>query len=253
MLVPIGLGLALAASIVTPAAWALSETSNATLNATLPQAGPRAGTAAGTFGGGQFAGSQNTSLADFLRAETNGEQWDLVVSNAQSASNLIAQDDVSVMALGGFLGTDPASTVESIADLVDKGEVRFFQPNGGGFGGFGGGLAGGHAPELHPGWERHVHATVGRANGRSALQPGLGQPAAAPERRRSPGRVRRRGGGFGGVGGVANDNSAIMSAVRSVCTPVTSASTNGKLPTQYDGQIYDCQGKGDALRATAQV
>jgi 4-amino-4-deoxy-L-arabinose transferase-like glycosyltransferase len=259
VLIPIGLGLALAATLLTPAAWALSETANATLNATLPQAGPRAGTAAGTFGGGQFAGSQNTSLAGFLQAESNGERWDLVVSNAMSASDLIASDDVSVMALGGFIGTDPASTVASIADLVNKGEVRFFQPNGGGFGGFG---AGGVRPNFGGG----TGATGGATGGTGTLTPPSGTPpAGTPRPNFNPGSGNLPqfpnggpqggfgGGGPGAFGGVANDNTAIMSAVRSVCTPVTSASTNGKLPSSYDGQIYDCQGKGAALRAAAQV
>ena len=134
------------------------------------------------------------------------------MSNAQSASNLIAQDDVSVMALGGFIGTDPASTVESIADLVDKGEVRFFQPNGGGLGGgLGGGGSGpnfnpgagtggtgnftppnfnGGGTELHaPDRERELHAPDRERA--PELHAGVGQSPAVPERRRSPGGVRR--------------------------------------------------------------
>ena len=240
---------------MTPAAWALSETSNATLNATLPQAGPRVGSAAGTFGGGQFAGSQNTSLADFLRAESTGERWDLVVSNAMSASNLIATDDISVMALGGFIGTDPVSTVASIADLVDKGEVRFFQANSGGFGGFGGGTRrtstrGTGTSRLRTGTPSAGTVTPPPVGG-PQFNPGSGNRPQFPNGAGPQGGI---GGGAGGaLGGVDNDNTAIMSAVRSVCTAVTSESTNGKLPTQYDGQIYDCQGKGDALRASAQV
>jgi hypothetical protein len=42
-----------------------------------------------------------------------------------------------------------------------------------------------------------------------------------------------------------------MTAVRSSCTALTNASTNGALPSSYDGQVYDCAGHADALRAAA--
>ena len=238
VLIATGLALALVATLLTPAAWALSESSNATLNATLPQAGPKTGTAAGTFGGGQFASVQNPDLATFLRDENTGEKWDLVVSSAMQASNLIASQDVSVMALGGFLGTDPASSVNSIADLVATGEVRYFMPTGGGGpGGFGGngsgpGGFGGGRPSLPPN---------GTGNNGTFTPPnfnGNGNGTSTPPN------FNGRPGGFNGV---ANDNSAIMSAVRSVCTAVSTA-TNPDLPSEYSGQIYDCQGKAAALR-----
>ena len=48
------------------------------------------------------------------------------------------------MAMGGFLGSDPATSVAKTAELVKKGEIRFFLTGGGfprfgGPGGFGGG------------------------------------------------------------------------------------------------------------------
>lgn len=45
----------------------------------------------------------------------------------------------------------------------------------------------------------------------------------------------------------------IVGVVRSACTPVTSASTNGKLSSAYDGRLYDCRNTGDAIRAAVQV
>ena len=42
-----------------------------------------------------------------------------------------------------------------------------------------------------------------------------------------------------------------MTAVRSSCTALTNASTGGALPSTYDGQVYDCAGHADALRAAA--
>jgi 4-amino-4-deoxy-L-arabinose transferase-like glycosyltransferase len=136
-----GLAVGLAALLATPAAWAASEAANPVLNATLPQAGPRTGAAGSTFGSASSNGDPD--LAAYLRAHHDGETWDLVVANAQSASGLIADDGISVMALGGFMGTDPATDLASIAALVEAGEVRFFQVSGGAGAGFGGGMPGG--------------------------------------------------------------------------------------------------------------
>ena len=251
VLVASGLALALAATLLTPAGWAFSEASNATLNATLPQAGPRTGTAAGTFGGGQFVDSQNVDLGAFLREGNTGEHWDLVVSSAMQASNLIASQDLSVMALGGFLGSDPASTVDSIADLVAKGEVRYFMPTAGGPGAFGGppgagpGGFGGGRPSFTP----NGNGTVTPPTSTATAPPnfngtGNGMP---PNFNGTGNGTPPNFNGAGGAGAVPNDNSAIMSAVRAACTALTT-STNPGLPSEYSGQIYDCQGKAAALR-----
>jgi 4-amino-4-deoxy-L-arabinose transferase-like glycosyltransferase len=122
-LVAPALGLALAAVLVTPAAWAASEAHNSTLNTTLPQAGPRRGVAGSTFGSERY--SADARLAEFLAKHNRGERWDLVVSSAMWGSDLIATHGLSVMALGGFLGTDRATTVAQLARDVEAGEVRY--------------------------------------------------------------------------------------------------------------------------------
>jgi 4-amino-4-deoxy-L-arabinose transferase-like glycosyltransferase len=131
----------LSALLLTPAAWALSETANPVLNSTLPQAGPRAGAAATTFG--SAASNGDPALARFLLDRRRGERWDLVVSSAQSASGLIADEGLSVMALGGFMGNDPSTSPAAFADRVAAGEVRFVLVSGGMFGGGAGILPGG--------------------------------------------------------------------------------------------------------------
>ncbi len=138
-----GLGIGLSALLVAPTAWALSETANPVLNSTLPQAGPRTGTAGQTFGSASSNG--DPELAAFLEANHSTETWDLVVGSAQTASGLIADQGVSVMALGGFMGTDPAITLDQFADLVDAGAVRYVLVSGGqgGPGGQAGGGPGG--------------------------------------------------------------------------------------------------------------
>ena len=141
-----GLGLGLAALLVSPTAWAISETANPVLNSTLPQAGPRAGTAGSSFGSASSNG--DPELAAWLDAHTDGETWALVVGSAQTASGLIADQGVSVMALGGFMGTDQTLSVDEFADLVDAGAVRYVLVSGGGPGGGMGGMGGGSSPVL---------------------------------------------------------------------------------------------------------
>ena len=187
--------IGIASCLVSPVAWATSETANPVLNATLPQAGPRTGTAGTSFGSASWRG--DAALAAFLRAHHTNETWDLVVQNAQQASGLIADDGTSVMALGGFMGTDRATNVATIADEVADRAVRYVlvgsSTGGGGAGGLGGG-------------------------------PGGGGPG---------------GGGSG---------TQIISAVRSSCVALTSATTSD-LPAAYSGSLYDCAGHADALRA----
>jgi 4-amino-4-deoxy-L-arabinose transferase-like glycosyltransferase len=135
------LAWAMAASLVLPAAWALSETANPVLNATLPQAGARTGTAGSTFGSASWNG--DAALAAYLVGQRSGQRWDLVVGNAQTGSGLIAYQDLSVLAIGGFMGTDRSTTVSDFADLVAAGEVRFVLVSSSGFAGGGRGFSGG--------------------------------------------------------------------------------------------------------------
>ena len=225
--------------LITPAAWAANETTAASLNATLPQAGPREGTAGRTFGSTGYSNADG--LADFLRGANTGETWDLVTVSSMQASDLIAADDLSVMALGGFQGSDPAATVASTADKVAAGEVRYFLVTQGGFGG---GAGGGRIPG--------AGAEVSSRPERWPVHPAGGGRFTPPNGGRVPGAGGNGGTGRqGGFGGANSTASQIMTAVRSSCTALTNASTGGALPSSYDGQVYDCAGQGAALAAGA--
>lgn len=132
-LVHAALAVVVAAALVLPASWAVYETSAPAINATLPQAGPRTGQAGSTFGSASSNG--DPALAAFLLAQRDGETWDLVTSSAQTGSGIMADQGVSVMALGGFMGTDRAATVSSFASAVADGEVRYVLVGGGGMAG----------------------------------------------------------------------------------------------------------------------
>lgn len=129
-----GMTVVFAGLLLLPASWTTYEATHASLNTTLPQAGPRQGAAGSSFGSAAFDDG-TASLAAWLEAHRDpNARWDLAVSSAQDASTLIAEYQLSVMALGGFLGTDPTITVAQFAGLVANGDVRYVLAEGG-FGG----------------------------------------------------------------------------------------------------------------------
>jgi hypothetical protein len=205
------LAVGLAGLLALPAAWAVSETANPMLNATLPQAGPRT-VAATSFGSASSNG--DPALAAFLLANRTGETWDVVVASAQVGAGLEADQGVSVMAIGGFMGTDRSITLAGFADLVDASRVRFVATGAGGT--TGAGPAGGS----------------GSPRASTAVGPGAGGPG--------------RGAPGGGPGGGAA--SVVFSAVRQVCPLASTTTTVGAVPGTWASTLYDCSGRGAALR-----
>ena len=94
--------------------------------------------------------AETQKLVEFLRANRQGERIALVTRNIYVASALIVESGEPVIAIGGFMGTDPTVTREQFAQLVADKQVRYVMADsgrGGGFGpaGFGGPGFGGPA------------------------------------------------------------------------------------------------------------
>jgi 4-amino-4-deoxy-L-arabinose transferase-like glycosyltransferase len=207
-----GVALSVAALLLLPGAWSWSASASSSLNATLPQAGPRQGASGQTFGSAAFD-EGTAGLAAWLKSHSDADAtWQLVVSSAQNASTLIAEYQVSVMALGGFSGRDSTVSVAEFADLVSRGEVRYVLV------GQAGGMGGG-APGVAP---------TGPAADGWRGDDGMPGPAAN---------------GFGGA--ATSGPNAIMSVVQSACSVVSDES----LPSSYQGAVYDCAGAADAISA----
>jgi 4-amino-4-deoxy-L-arabinose transferase-like glycosyltransferase len=220
------LAVSLAGLLVIPGAWTLSETASPTLNATLPQAGPRGGASGRTFGSAGFDETGgDAQLASWLKSERAGERWDLVTTSAMNASSFEAEYGLSVMALGGFLGSDPASSPARFAQQVALGQVRFVLVGGGGPGG-------GRFPGGGP-----ASSGAFPGNGRSP-NGGRGFPG--------NGRFPARGGGpAAGFGRGAA--ASIVALAQQYCSPVTPATAGAGFPASYEGQVLDCQGVADQL------
>lgn len=195
--------LGLLGLLLAPTAWAALPVWNG--SGGRPYAGPApsySGSGAGSRyrgGGGGFAFSQpaaqsvpsvDPTLLSYLEAHQGSDRFLVAVANAQAAEPFILKTGKPVMALGGFLGSDPILTPNHLAQLVADGTVRYFLLSGvptlgsttgrGGRGGFGGIFGfGGNQQASDLSWVGQHCATVPTAqwqspNGSSSGSGGFG-------------------------------------------------------------------------------
>lgn len=75
--------------------------------------------------------SGNTKLIEFLKNHKTNEKYLLVTSSTNGyASDIIINTGESVMALGGFFGTDKVITLDEFKKLVNNGEIRYVMVGG---------------------------------------------------------------------------------------------------------------------------
>lgn len=124
------LALGLIASLVLPAAWALSS-----VLAPGPGVLPAAdlGRLLPEYNDGRarrMLDSDGLSrLIAFLQANRRGERYLLATSSATLAAPLIVQTGEPVMARGGFHGLDPILTPDKLARMAEANEIRFVMLN----------------------------------------------------------------------------------------------------------------------------
>ncbi|HEY0576529.1 MAG TPA: glycosyltransferase family 39 protein [Pseudonocardia sp.] len=120
------------------------------------------GMAAQGFGGREQAIPLDPAQAAVLRAA--GTTWSAATIGARGASSVELSSQTAVMAIGGFIGSDPAPTLAQFQADVAAGRIHYFipeQPRGGPGGQPGGGqpgrgqLGGGQPGGAQPGGGRH--------------------------------------------------------------------------------------------------
>ncbi|NFI09003.1 glycosyltransferase family 39 protein [Clostridium botulinum] len=75
--------------------------------------------------------SGNTKLIEFLKNHKTNEKYLLVTSSTNGyASDIIINTGESVMALGGFFGTDKVIDLDEFKKLVNNGEIRYVMVGG---------------------------------------------------------------------------------------------------------------------------
>ncbi|MFS8095823.1 glycosyltransferase family 39 protein [Lentzea alba] len=123
-------GVLIAAALLGTSGYAFA-TAATTHSGSIPLSGPRS-----QQGGGMREGGSSTEVVQLLKATDN--EWAAATIGAQSAASLQLASGRSVIAIGGWNGSDPAPTLEEFKALVADGKVRYFVA-GGGRGGPGGG------------------------------------------------------------------------------------------------------------------
>ncbi|HYO41592.1 MAG TPA: glycosyltransferase family 39 protein [Candidatus Limnocylindrales bacterium] len=149
----VAFGVGVAVLLVGPLLYSI-ETVDTAIAGGDPAPGPEGGAFGGRggFGGGApggvpgDAGGTDGALAAWLLDHHAGETWLVAVNGANEAGPLQVATGVPVMAMGGFMGSDPAPTLEQLQAHVREGRLRYVLLGGrGGFGGPAGpgGFAGG--------------------------------------------------------------------------------------------------------------
>ncbi|MEU6354968.1 glycosyltransferase family 39 protein [Streptomyces sp. NPDC047072] len=111
-----------------------------------PQMGGGTGDGGGMGGGGGVGGLLNgasvTSEAKkLLETDSDKYTWVAAAIGAQNAASYQLATDESVMAIGGFNGTDPSPTLAQFKEYVADGKIHYFISSGSG-GGMGGSSSG---------------------------------------------------------------------------------------------------------------
>jgi 4-amino-4-deoxy-L-arabinose transferase-like glycosyltransferase len=101
----------------------------------LPQAGPDSTSFGGGGRGGQGGDSLNEGLYNYLTEHNNGEKFLFATTRYSTAVPYIIEKGAAVMAMGGYSGSDPILTADSLKALVESGQVKYFLLTSGGQGG----------------------------------------------------------------------------------------------------------------------
>ncbi len=118
--------LAVLVLLLSPGVWSATPVL-ARGNGLLPFAGPDLLDPQSPFGGGPgLTDRVSDRLIEYLKVNRNGARYLVALFGAGEASPMILQTGEAVMAMGGFSGSDPILTPDKLADMVRKGEVRYF-------------------------------------------------------------------------------------------------------------------------------
>ncbi|MFF7544205.1 ArnT family glycosyltransferase [Streptomyces canus] len=108
--------------------------------------GGTTGDGGGMGGGGGVGGllngaSVSAEAKKLLKADADDYTWAAAAIGAQNAASYQLATDESVMAIGGFNGTDPSPTLAQFKEYVTDGKIHYFISSGSG-GGMGGSSSG---------------------------------------------------------------------------------------------------------------
>jgi 4-amino-4-deoxy-L-arabinose transferase-like glycosyltransferase len=85
----------------------------------------------GGLGGGGLGGASTTSAQLVVALQSGNYEWSAAVTSANEAASLELSSNTSVMAIGGFNGTDNATTLAAFQALVAAHKIHYYISDGG--------------------------------------------------------------------------------------------------------------------------
>ncbi|WP_246614436.1 glycosyltransferase family 39 protein [Paractinoplanes bogorensis] len=134
-----------------------SSTSTSSTDTSSGNATSGSASSSGPGNGGPGGESSNTELNTLLEASTT--KWSAAISGATSAASLELATGTSVIALGGWNGSDPSPTLTEFQAYVAAGQIHYYI-SGGGMGGGGQGGSSTDAGQIATWVAAHYTATT---------------------------------------------------------------------------------------------
>jgi 4-amino-4-deoxy-L-arabinose transferase-like glycosyltransferase len=110
--------------LVAPLVWSVTPAMASPNNASLPLAGPSA-ISDNSSTWTRLDSPNNSALVSYLEANRDGYFYLVAVPNSQEASSIALETGQPVLAMGGFMGSDPAMTVQRLQEMIADGQVGF--------------------------------------------------------------------------------------------------------------------------------
>ena len=104
-----------------------------------PPAGAAGAAGAGGFAGGRGDAAVSKTLVSYLESHQGSARYLLAAVGSNTAAGIALQTGRDVIAMGGFMGSDPAPGLAKIEQLVHSGQLHYVLLGGGMGGGPGGG------------------------------------------------------------------------------------------------------------------
>jgi 4-amino-4-deoxy-L-arabinose transferase-like glycosyltransferase len=122
----------LAAMLAIPLCWTVLTVIDPGLNINLPAAydGAQAGPGNPGAPGRSPQEQQNQALLAYLEPRTQDTEYLLAVSNAFTGAPFILATGRPVLYMGGFSGGDPVVSAADLAEMVERGELRYVLSTG---------------------------------------------------------------------------------------------------------------------------
>ena len=122
------LSITILSLLLTPAVWvAIPVLQN--VQAPLPVAGPAQQNGVSSFNGANNGTAIDPLLLHYLNTNQGKATFLVATPTTSTADAIILATNKPVMALGGFIGSDPILTTPQLATLIKHGVVRFFLLN----------------------------------------------------------------------------------------------------------------------------